>query len=95
MPSVQVLHEKLADNPNVVILAMNVGDDNEMMAEWWKERGYTFPTLHDADDLAEKYGIKAFPSSVMIGPDGKVLHAQVGSLHELERTIEEALAAMD
>eukprot|EP01026_Neomeris_dumetosa_P075455 TRINITY_DN79762_c0_g1_i2.p4 TRINITY_DN79762_c0_g1~~TRINITY_DN79762_c0_g1_i2.p4 ORF type:complete len:104 (-),score=20.83 TRINITY_DN79762_c0_g1_i2:1-312(-) len=74
----------MSKNPNVVFLAMNVGDDNERMAEWWDDKGYGFPTLNDADDLAQQYGIKAFPSSIIIGPDGKVLKAKVGSLHELE-----------
>lgn len=92
MPKVQVLHEKYAKNPNVVILAMNVGDDNAKMNKWWKDKKYTFPTLNDADELSKAYGIKAFPSAIMIGPDGNVLHAQVGSPTELEEKLEEALA---
>ena len=91
MPRVQVLHEKYANNPDIVILAMNVGDENDKMTKWWKEKKYTFPSLHDADDLAEKYGIKAFPTTIMIGPDGTVLAAQVGSPTAIEAAIEKAL----
>jgi peroxiredoxin len=94
MPKVQVLHEKYAKNPNVVLLAMNVGDENEKMKAWWKKGKYTFPTLNDADDLAKQYGIKAFPSTIIIGPDGKVLHAAVGSPTEVEAALEEALENM-
>ncbi|KKN08593.1 hypothetical protein LCGC14_1055220, partial [marine sediment metagenome] len=44
MPKVQALHEKYSDNPDFVILAMNVRDDNKEMAEYWAEKKYTFPT---------------------------------------------------
>lgn len=92
LPRVQGLHEKYKSNPSVVILAMNVGDENEKMKSWWADKKYSFPTLNDADDMAKTYGIKAFPSSVLIGPDGKVLTAQVGSCYELEGELKKALA---
>jgi peroxiredoxin len=95
LPDVQVLHEKYADDPNVVILAMNVRDDNERMAAYWAERGYTFPTLNDADDLAEQFGVKAFPSTVIIGPDGRVIHAAVGSISAYEDELKKALESID
>ena len=91
LPRVQGLHEKYAKNPNVVVIAMNVGDDNEKMKQWWNEKKYTFPTLNDADQLAQTYGIQAFPSSVLIGPDGKVIAATVGSCYELEDELRTAL----
>ncbi len=91
MPQVQVLHRKYADNPDVVILAMNVGDENEKMASWWKEKKFGFPTLNDADEAAGKYGIIAFPSSVLIGPDGKVLESSIGSAYTLEKALKKAL----
>ncbi len=95
MPHVQVLHEKYADNPNVVILAMNVGDENERMATWWAEQEYSFPTLNDADELTGQYGIKAFPSTILIGPDGRVLEAIVGSAHDLEEQLTAALESLE
>ncbi len=95
LSKVQVLHEKYANHPNVVILAMNVGDENEKMNNWWKEKKYTFPTLNDADELAGQYGIKAFPSSILIGPDGTVLKATVGSVSDLEGALKEALKELE
>ncbi len=95
MPKVQVLHRKYANNPNVVILAMNVRDDNKRMAAYWSESGCTFPTLNDADDLAEQFGIKAFPSAVLIGPDGRVIHAAAGSISEFEDDLKKALDAIE
>lgn len=92
LPQVQVLHQKYASNPNVVVLAMNVGDENERMASWWKDKKYKFRSLNDADQLAQKYGIKAFPSSILIGPKGNVLEATIGSSYALEGALEKALA---
>jgi peroxiredoxin len=95
MPKVQVLHEKYEDDPKIAILAMNVGDDNEKMKTWWAEKKYTFPTLNDADDLSKKYGIKAFPSTIVIGPEGTVLLAKVGSPSSFESEIQEAVDALN
>ena len=94
MPKVQALHEKYSDNPDVVILAMNVRDDNQKMAEYWVEKKYTFPTLNDADDLAGQYGIKAYPSTILIGPDGTVILTAVGSVSSIEEKIEKAIEAI-
>ncbi len=93
LPRVEALHRKLADNPKVAILAMNVGDPDEKVAKWWKEKKYGFRTLNDADDLTREYGIKVFPSSVLIGPDGKVIAIRMGSADLLEGVLEKALAA--
>ena len=95
MPQVQVLHSKYANNPDVVILAMNVGDDNEKMAKWWAEKKYTFPTLNDADELTGAYGVRAFPSAILIGPDGTVLNAIVGAAHDLEDELEKAIEGLN
>lgn len=93
LPQVQVLHQKYKKNSDVVILAMNVGDDNGAMKKWWEKKKYGFPTLNDADELAKNYGIKAFPSSILIGPDGKVIEATVGSAYSLEPALKKALEA--
>lgn len=91
MPQVQVLHQEYADNPDVVVLAMNVGDTNKKAAKYWRDKGYDFRMLHDADKLASEYGVSAFPSSILIGPDGKVLAAQIGSAHSLKGALERSL----
>lgn len=92
LPAVQVLHEKYEKNPKVAILAMNVMDPNDKMAKYWREKNYTFPTLNDADSLADEYGVRAFPSAYLIGPDGKVVRAAMGPAHLLAKHLEKALA---
>lgn len=91
MPQVQELHSKYADDPRVVVLALNVGDGNAKMARYWKERGYTFPALNDADALVEEYGLVAYPTAYLIGPDGRILAFATASAHTLEPQLEKAL----
>lgn len=77
LPEVQALHERHADRA-VDVIGLNVGDDADAMRRFWAAAGYTFPTLAGADDPAEAYGVQAFPSVVVVGPDGRVLHAEAG-----------------
>lgn len=83
MPSVQKLHEELADRDDIVILAVNSGDDTrEVVASYWEKAGFEFPALLDVEggegDNAEALGVMAFPTNLVVGPDGKVLFASVG-----------------
>lgn len=64
---------------------------DQKMSEFWAEKKYTFPTLNDADDLARQYGIKAYPSTILIGPDGTVILTAVGSVSSIEERIEKAI----
>jgi thiol-disulfide isomerase/thioredoxin len=91
LPHVQAMQEKYANNPKVVILAMNVLDDNDRLASWWKTKEYTFPTLHDADALSRAHRINGFPTSTLIGPDGTVLRHGMGAAHEYGADVEKAL----
>ena len=63
-------------------------------SRYWAEEKYTFPTLKDADELARQYGIKAYPSMILIGPDGLVIHAESGSARNREVELKKALEAM-
>ena len=74
---------------------MNTIDDNKEMANWWAEKKYTFPSFNDADNLANACGIKAMPSSIVIGPEGMIRHAAAGSAHEFEKQIKAALTDVE
>lgn len=92
LPHIQELHDKYADDDSVSVLLMNVRDDVEKTRAYLREHEYTFTSLDDADGMVEAYGIRAFPSVVLLGPDGIVLHAEAGSSAEVERVLERALA---
>lgn len=92
LPHMQDLHDHYAENDIVSILLMNVRDDVQEVRAYLDENRYTFTSLDNADDLVDAYGIRAFPSVILLGPDGIVLHAAAGSSTEVERALERALA---
>ena len=46
-------------------------------------------------ELSGAYGVRAFPSAILIGPDGKVLNAIVGAAHDLEDELEKAIEGLN
>lgn len=82
MPSIQKLYEELEDRDDIVILAMNSGaDTKEVVEKYWAKEGFDFPALLDdrgSGSNTEALGAMAFPTNLVVGPDGKVRFASVG-----------------
>jgi thiol-disulfide isomerase/thioredoxin len=57
------------------ILGMNNDEDPSQIKDWLKKNGLVWPqaTMSSIRDLEIRYRINLFPTSLMIGPDGKVL----------------------
>ena len=70
----------------MAIYAFNSGNDPPgAIAEFWEQSGYTFEPVYDVDKRfganADALGARAFPVNIVVGPDGRVLHARRG-FHE-------------
>jgi len=64
---------------DVACLAVNVGDSQEVVADWWKEGGFEHePVLQRRDEVSRAFGVQAYPTNYVIGPDGRVLWRGVG-----------------
>lgn len=51
----------------------------EKVREFWTENKYTMPTLLDFEGKAiQKYGFSSIPTTVVVGPDGKIVKIHVG-----------------
>jgi peroxiredoxin len=62
-----------------VLLAVNAGDTQEQAASFASENELTFPVLLDPGTrLLNQLAINSFPTSILIGPDGKVKTVHVG-----------------
>ena len=64
--------------------------------EFVDEHGLTYPLLDDPERATwDQYGMQFYPSWAFIGPDGSLIHRQVGVaiLPEVVSYIEDALAA--
>ena len=75
------------------------GDDRvKKIGEFWKNKGFTFATLIDADNkVSGAYGVQGIPFTVVIDPAGNVADVHMGLspslVEDLKKATEAALAA--
>ena len=77
MPGLQEIHEDFARSGAVAVLGMNVlerGDPAALLAE----KGFTYPTLLEADAVASRMGYRAIPQIVLLDQEGRIAHQRTG-----------------
>lgn len=94
MPEMKQIHEKHKDGKEVVFLTVSLDHDEETLRAVMKEKGLEFPVIFSgdawSDPIARSFGVRAIPSSFVIGRDGRFAAERVhGRL--LAMTIDEAL----
>ena len=92
MPSLERLKTRLAGK-SVDVVAVNVGESPERVARFTREVPVTFPILYDRDSsTARSWKVRGYPTSYVIGPDGRIRYYFVGELDwssdEIVRAIE-------
>lgn len=97
MPQVKRLKEKFGDRL-VVIGVHSAKFENEKETNNIRQAivrwGIDFPVVNDADfKIWKSYGVTAWPTLVVIGPDGKIIHQNPGegNFNLLSHIIEDAL----
>jgi len=71
------------------ILAVNEDHQDGKLAEYLKEKPLSFPVLVDKDgEVAKRYGVEGFPTSVLVDTNGRVLAVIDGAQPYLEYLIE-------
>ena len=78
-PAMQELEDEYGDR--FTMLAVNLGkvDDLETVKEFKENNPYTFAYLIDTEQAYDRFQIPGIPFKVMVGPDGQVLKAEMGS----------------
>jgi len=77
-PQVQKLHEDYAGK-GVKVLGLAVRERKaDAPGKYMEEHGYTYTVLLDADKVAREYGVKSYPTFVVVGYDGEVVHTEIG-----------------
>ena len=90
------LDAQYKDSEDVLILTMvSPGTSGEMseekFKEWYDSQGFEFVTLLDnGGDVMREYGIRGFPTSVIIDTEGNLAASQVG--HVTNEAIESTLS---
>jgi peroxiredoxin len=89
MPAIQKQAEKRAGQ-GVVVLGLNIGENQVTAQSFVDQIGVHFPILLDGqEEIRRNYGVKDYPTTFFIGPDGKVEVIRVGWMDEayLESTL--------
>ena len=65
----------------LVLLAVNAGESRSQVQSFIQQMGFTFPVLLDPNtNLLTELGIRSFPTSIVVGRDGKVKKIHIGML---------------
>ncbi|MDX9912252.1 MAG: TlpA disulfide reductase family protein [Phycisphaerales bacterium] len=81
-PEVQKLHERFKDSNVQVIGVASRERDAEAPKKEFADKGYTFTLIPKGDDLVRDFGIRQYPTFVIIGVDGELIR----SIDQLDRT---------
>jgi len=94
IPELNELVEKYKENKNIVFIAIAL-DDNYALKDFLKTRPFNYNIVGDGRYYAEKYGVRSYPTHVIVGKDGLVKFSTVGlatnTIHWVDKTIKEAL----
>lgn len=80
MPHLQDLWSEISQKRNdVAILCVNIGDDAEVINQYWKDNEFTLTAVQQSGgEVSEAFGVMAYPTNYVIGKDGKVVWRGVG-----------------
>lgn len=96
MVDLQTVVDKFKDK-DFEILSLDQGEDAAQVSEFIEHRRYSFHVLLDSDQqAANRFGVRAIPSLVLVDKEGVVRWLQVGysgSSSELEKKIENLTGA--
>lgn len=94
IPELNELVEKYKQNKDVVFIAIAL-DDNYALKDFLKAMPFNYNIVGDGRYYAEKYGVKSYPTHVIVGKDGLIKFSTIGlasnTIHWVDKTIKEAL----
>lgn len=71
MPGIEALYQKV-DHSKVAFVMLSLDDDVAKARKFVKSQGYTFPVYLRTGDLPAPFDSNSIPSTVILGPDGRV-----------------------
>jgi thiol-disulfide isomerase/thioredoxin len=70
LPSLQTLHEISGGNP--LVIGVNVREPAARVKRYLQATGLDFPVVLDPQgELAKQWGVSVYPTTILMGPDGK------------------------
>jgi thiol-disulfide isomerase/thioredoxin len=94
MPSLQAVAERLGSN-KLVVLAVNFKQSSAAIDQFVQKSAFLLPVLPDPQgDLARQWGVKVFPTTVMVGVDGRVRAVLTGEMDWTSQEADKLLTAL-
>ena len=97
LPRLQPLYEKYKDQ-GFEVVAVEAKYDRERAVKFIEENGLTYTMLENAEDegdvVSKVFKVRAFPSSFLIGRDGKVMYFHLGFEEGDEVHLEEEIQSL-
>lgn len=79
LPSMEKAYQILRDK-DIVMLAINVGEDSDTIFSFTADYPVTFPLLLDkAGEVIDKYPVVGLPTSFIINPQGQIVYRVIGT----------------
>ncbi|KMT23244.1 TlpA family protein disulfide reductase [Clostridium cylindrosporum] len=81
MPDIEKLYQETKDS-DLVILAIDIGEDKETVKSFIDENKFNFNVLLDSNkDVAIKYNITSIPTSFFIDKEGNIIYKKIGAMN--------------
>lgn len=89
MPHLQSFWSEVKETrDDVVFLCVNIGDEKDVINEWWTKEGFSLTAVRQDDDVVSAaFKVEAYPTNYVVGPDGTVLYRSVGYEEDKIRAI--------
>ncbi|MBM3495059.1 MAG: redoxin domain-containing protein, partial [Armatimonadetes bacterium] len=80
MPHLEQLYQRFKDKGLEVIALNGTGETKEALKQWAQTQGVTFPVAMNktTTDLVSMFKVKAYPTNVIFGPEGRVIYKKEG-----------------
>lgn len=84
MPEFELQYAKWKEQ-GLVILAINLSEDTLTVNNFVRRFDLHYPILRDVNRKVERsYGLKSYPTTFFIRPDGTIMEIKVGGMTEIE-----------
>lgn len=79
MPYLQEVDDAYGDD--FIVLAVNMGEDEDRVRPFIEEMGYTYPILlNPPQEMTREHNVRGLPVSFIVGPDGDIVYRRVGEI---------------
>ncbi len=95
MPTLERMY-KDSTNKGLQIMAVDEGDSRAALDAYLKKRPVSFPVLRDSTgEIAKKFGVRAFPTTVLVDQKGKIERVIEGIEPYMSALVSNSLKAHD